>query len=158
LATYPTLEYFQTFNCADTYKSSASDFDYNTVTKIVPREPVPIGRFDSGYIQFLEKYGHKYFLDIYFKIRIIESDKKLSPNNYKAKLRKVYRLLDHISLQKAINYIDFTTKQTRIYNKDNKASFKINYLNSQTKSGFTFATENDKIEAPLGQSGGTGGY
>ena len=138
-------------NCVMSTWESSIDNQYNTIKKFSTREIVP-----PTYAEFEKLYGDDYFLPVYFKIRMLESDQKITGNRFKKELKKIMIYRKPFGVKGSVSHISALTKQTKIYKKPlkgQKSPFNIKYFGDKTISGLYAYTLYDKIDS----EGGTGG-
>ena len=126
-----------------TQNISIMDLNYKTHTKIVERESV-----SYKLSEFYSQYGEEYFLDKYFKVRLLESKMNLGMTEYKMKFKKIKSYYKSIGLPSALAEIGYTTKTTRIYEKPSPSSkppYKIKFFGKTTTSGLTPINSDDMM-------------
>ena len=110
----------------------------NTTNTYTAKEPVaapilqPDGSYGLPYV-FRNAY-EKAMLEAYFQVRVYESKTKMHKNAFKTHFKKAYNLFQHVGKEKALNYINDVTKQTRIYDSVPGASnpYQLKYLKPST--------------------------
>ena len=120
-----------------------SRLNYETITQTIKREsiPTPYGEFVKSKV-----YDDRYFLDLFFKIRLLESRLDFSQNKYNTEYKKVLVLLKNKGIAAATKRIDLLTKRTRIYKRtDDAGKFELQYLSSNTKTDLPFAQNGDIV-------------
>jgi len=109
--------------------------NYDTIIiNELPVTPLPSPDFDEfsdnalnvEFLTFAKKYGEKYFLDLYFKIRAVEARKEKTYKTGRKNMLKYYELFSgaattpyqvRLGLQKALAYIDYQLITTDVYPK-----------------------------------------
>ena len=138
-------------NCVLVTWQSSIDNQYSTSKKYFSREIVP-----PTYEEFLNLYGDDFFLEIYFKIRMLESGQKITGNKFKKELKKILTFLKPFGVKGSVSHISTLTKQTKIYYKprvNQSAPYKIKYFGEKTISGLYAYT----LYGNMDSKGGTGG-
>lgn len=100
--------------------------------------------------EFQLKYPDSFFLPYYFEMRLTESQKKLTPRQYKVKLDKILKANSMHGLETAMEVLEKATMQSDIYVKNKKSKNtkypqKIKYFGKNTTSGLHSYEERDKV-------------
>jgi hypothetical protein len=97
--------------------------------------------------KFQSEYPDSFFLPHYFKIRLSESRKHLSPRQYNAMVKNILRINKSGGIDRAIRLIEGYTKQSDIYmaNKDSSYSTPIDYFGKNISSGLHSYKKHDKV-------------
>jgi len=107
---------------------------------------------------FQEQYPDSFFLPHYFKIRLAEGGKNLSSRQYNAKLNKILKVNKMRGIEAALDLMDHTTNQSKIYleNKKSKYPRKIKYFGKNITSGLHSYKGYDKVSSGASpQDGGS---
>jgi len=130
-------------NCGAPTWASVSDGQYKTVYKAGTLEL--ISNDYEG--EFQKKYPDSFFLPFYFKLRLTEGKKELSPRKYKNQLDKIMFANRVIGLEKAMELLEVASAQSNIYvpNKNSKSPQRIKYFGKNTTSGLHSYEERDKV-------------
>jgi len=145
-------------NCTKASWRSVGENRYETNMSIGLREAIPL-HFDKEDlanadlppgepppITFKEKYTDEYFLPIYLKLRLIESNIKYKHRDMKAAMRTILNLHNVYSVKAAVAHIGHLTNQTHIYKESTSAPYKINYFGDSISSGLYSYLESDILQ------------
>jgi hypothetical protein len=140
IATKPFALDYEVHVSQQTYKFDMSPSlpTTKTIRHTTPRN------FPYNLAQFSELYDDKYFLDVYFKVRLMESKKQMTTSRYRVELRRTYSFLKNLGIDAAVNHIDYLTKQTRIYEAPIPGQPpRITFFGKKTQSGLQTLSSGD---------------
>ncbi len=121
-------------NCNTMTWGPVGSNNHTTIVTEGFRESIPLD-YEN---EFQKQYSDEYFLPVYLEMRLIETQAKYSPGDFKAMLKKILNFYKFYGIKAALNYLGFLTKQTKIYEGitvDEAPPYKIKYFGKGISSG-----------------------
>jgi len=131
-ATYGTI--YEIKNCPVAVWNDVGSNSYNTKIKEGMREGISLN-FDE---EFTKQYSDEYFLPIYLKLRLAESNIKYNKRQLTSAIKRTLDFYRAYGIEAAANHIGKIAMRTNIYKKipiDKKAPYRIKYFGGGTPSG-----------------------